>query len=48
MAEALRAFSLASQEDPGAAMPYWGQALALGPFINRCCRQALPYHNTMS
>ena len=36
MAEALRAFKLASEADPKAAMPYWGQAYALGPFVNRC------------
>jgi hypothetical protein len=36
MPEALRAFKLASKADPKAAMPYWGQAYALGPFINRC------------
>ncbi|EIE23263.1 hypothetical protein COCSUDRAFT_47568 [Coccomyxa subellipsoidea C-169] len=33
--EALRAFQLASEEDPAAAMPFWGQAYALGPGANR-------------
>ncbi len=37
--EALRAFQLASEEDPAAAMPFWGQAYALGPGANRCIHQ---------
>ncbi len=32
--EAGRSFARAAQIDPGAAMPYWGEALALGPNIN--------------
>lgn len=32
--EALRSFQEASRLDPGCAMTYWGQALALGPNIN--------------
>ena len=32
--EAIRSFEAAAQEDPKAAMPYWGIALALGPNIN--------------
>lgn len=35
-AEALRAFKLASEADPTAAMPYWGITYALGPGANRC------------
>ncbi|DBA72834.1 TPA: hypothetical protein ACH3X2_010219 [Trebouxia sp. C0005] len=34
-AEALRAFKLASEADPTAAMPYWGITYALGPGANR-------------
>ena len=33
-AEALRSFKEAARLDPGCAMAYWGQALALGPNIN--------------
>ncbi len=33
--EAIRSFEAAIQQDPQAAMPYWGVALALGPNINR-------------
>ena len=33
-AEAIRAFREAVQLDPGFAMAYWGQALALGPNLN--------------
>ena len=33
-AEAARAFAEAARLDPGLAMAYWGQALALGPNIN--------------
>jgi tetratricopeptide (TPR) repeat protein len=33
--EAIRSFEAATQQDPQAAMPYWGIALALGPNINR-------------
>ena len=33
-AEAIRAFKEAARLDPGFAMPYWGQAFALGPNIN--------------
>lgn len=33
-AEAVRAFRAASRIDPGCAMCYWGEALALGPNIN--------------
>ena len=33
--EAIRSFEAAIQQDPQAAMPYWGIALALGPNINR-------------
>jgi tetratricopeptide (TPR) repeat protein len=33
-AEAIRAFKEAARLDPGFAMAYWGQALALGPNIN--------------
>jgi len=33
--EAIRSFEVAIQQDPQAAMPYWGIALALGPNINR-------------
>ena len=32
--EAIRSFEAAIQQDPQAAMPYWGVALALGPNIN--------------
>jgi len=32
--EAIRSFEAAVQEDPQAAMAYWGMALALGPNIN--------------
>src|SRR5437868_1282793 len=32
--EAIRSFEAAAQEDPQAAMAYWGIALALGPNIN--------------
>src|SRR5689334_9729630 len=32
--EALRSFRKASELDPKAAMPYWGIAMALGPYIN--------------
>jgi len=32
--EAIRSFEEAARQDPGAAMPYWGIALALGPNIN--------------
>ncbi len=32
--EAIRSFEAATQQDPQAAMPYWGVALALGPNIN--------------
>src|SRR5215472_8122345 len=32
--EALRSFRKASELDPSAAMPYWGAAMALGPYIN--------------
>ena len=32
--EAIRSFEAATQQDPQAAMPYWGIALALGPNIN--------------
>src|SRR6185436_17889173 len=32
--EALRSFRKASELDPNAAMPYWGMAMALGPYIN--------------
>ena len=32
--EAIRSFEGATQQDPQAAMPYWGIALALGPNIN--------------
>ena len=32
--EAIRSFEVAAQQDPQAAMPYWGIALALGPNIN--------------
>ena len=32
--EAVRSFEAAAQEDPQAAMAYWGMALALGPNIN--------------
>ena len=33
--EALRAFKMAAEADPNAAMPYFGQAYALGPGANR-------------
>ena len=33
-AEAIRSFTEAARQDPDAPMPYWGQALALGPNIN--------------
>lgn len=33
--EALRAFKLAEEADPSAAMVYFGQAYALGPGANR-------------
>ena len=33
--EALRAHELASQEDPEAAMPFFGMAYATGPGANR-------------
>ena len=32
--EALRSFRKASELDPQAAMPYWGMAMAQGPYIN--------------
>ncbi|MDF0642707.1 MAG: tetratricopeptide repeat protein [Nitrospira sp.] len=32
--EAIRSFEEATKQDPRAAMPYWGVALALGPNIN--------------
>src|SRR5579871_918680 len=32
--EALRAFRKAAQLDPRAAMAHWGEAMALGPYIN--------------
>jgi tetratricopeptide (TPR) repeat protein len=32
--EALRSFRRAAELDPNAAMPYWGMAMALGPYIN--------------
>jgi len=32
--EAIRSFEAAAQQEPQAAMPYWGIALALGPNIN--------------
>jgi tetratricopeptide (TPR) repeat protein len=32
--EAIRSFEEAARQDPAAAMPYWGMALALGPNIN--------------
>jgi len=37
-AEALAAFDLAAAADPGAAMPHWGRAYALGPGANRRAR----------
>ena len=38
--EALRAFKMAEEADPGAPMVYFGQAYALGPGANR--RASLP------
>lgn len=32
--EALRSFRRAAELDPSAAMPYWGMAMAQGPYIN--------------
>src|SRR3989442_12538001 len=32
--ESLRSFRKASELDPQAAMPYWGMAMAQGPYIN--------------
>src|SRR5579871_1390452 len=32
--EALRSFRRASELDPAAAMPFWGMAMAQGPYIN--------------
>jgi len=32
--EALRSFRKASELDPAAAMPYWGMAMAQGPYVN--------------
>jgi tetratricopeptide (TPR) repeat protein len=32
--EALRSFRKANELDPAAAMPYWGMAMATGPYIN--------------
>ncbi len=32
--EALRSFRKASELDPTAAMPYWGMAMATGPYVN--------------
>src|ERR1041384_8106125 len=32
--ESLRSFRKASELDPNAVMPYWGMAMALGPYIN--------------
>jgi len=32
--EALRSFRKAAELDPGAAMPWWGVAMALGPYLN--------------
>src|SRR6187549_3052716 len=32
--EAIHSFEEAAKQDPSAAMPYWGIALALGPNIN--------------
>jgi len=38
--EAVRAFKEAARLDPGCAMCYWGQALALGPNINKAMDDA--------
>jgi len=38
--EAVRAFTEAARLDPGCAMCYWGQALALGPNINKAMDDA--------
>jgi hypothetical protein len=32
--EALRSFRKAAELDPQAAMPYWGMAMAQGPYVN--------------
>lgn len=40
--EALRAFRMASEADPAAVMPYWGQVYALGPGANRSALTAYP------
>src|SRR5438874_13756513 len=32
--EALRSFRKAAELDPGAAMPWWGMAMAQGPHVN--------------
>ncbi len=32
--EALRSFRKAAELDPSAAMPWWGMAMALGPYVN--------------
>lgn len=37
--EAVRSFEAAARQDPQAAMPYWGIALALGPNINSAMEQ---------
>jgi len=37
--EAIRSFEAAAQQDPQAAMPYWGIALALGPNINSAMKK---------
>lgn len=38
--EAIRSFEAAAREDPAAAMPYWGIALASGPNINAAMDKA--------
>ncbi len=45
--EALRAFKMAEEADPGAPMVYFGQAYALGPGANRRASLAsLPPHTS--
>jgi hypothetical protein len=35
--EALRSFQKAAELDPKAAMPWWGVAMATGPYVNMDC-----------
>ena len=42
MKEALASFKEASRFDPGSAMTYWGQALAMGPYYNAAHSYKMP------